>query len=695
MATSTRAVRTRRADGASGAAPLRSDIQGLRALAVVAVLVYHLWPHRLTGGYVGVDVFFVISGFLITGHLLRTPVDGPGALLGFWARRVRRLIPAATVVLLATLAASLVWLPVTVRSAMAREVVASALYVQNWVLASSATDYLAAEAQPTPVQHYWSLSIEEQFYLVWPVVIWLVVWAASRVRPGAWLPAAVIAAVVAASLWWSATLTATDPSRAYFVTTTRIWELAAGGLLAAVAGAGATRLAPGLRAALAWGGLGLIGWSMVTYDQTTAFPGTAALVPVLGTLAVLAASADGVRGGPGRVLVARPVAWTGHVSYSLYLWHWPLIVITPFAVGADLVAWQSWLVAVAAVVLAGLSTRFVETPLRRHPRGARLAPTFAALGVCLAVVTLAGSVVVVSSERQARADEERAVALLDDPPDCLGAAAVRDPACGGRDVGILTPATFARDDRPVVYADGCWNNSPFTGRRTCTYGPDQASVRVALVGNSHAGHWQPAILAAMEGRDWSLTTFLASECYTVDVPVDMGTGEATDNCERWNEWAVEEIASGDFDLVIMSNRTFRPLVGVDGDQRGDVARDSYGRVLDTLTATGSQVVVLRDTPDAGRSIPDCVARFLHDPRRCATDLAEGLERDPLAEAGMSAGRDGVQVVDVTHLVCPDGVTCPAILGGVLVYFDHGHMTATFATTLVPEVEAAMSSALDD
>ncbi|MCL2849541.1 MAG: acyltransferase, partial [Micrococcales bacterium] len=266
--------------------PVRTDIQGLRALAVTVVVVFHLWPTVLGGGYVGVDVFFVVSGFLITGQLVRSPVRGPRDVAVFWARRIRRLIPAATFVLLVTMVAGVIWLPRTVRGAMGHDGVASALYVQNWRLATTEADYLSAEQMPSVVQHYWSLSIEEQFYVMWPLLLGLAAALATVVarragrdaRTAVTLAVAVtVASAVVASLAWSVHLTRADPVRAYFVSTTRMWELAIGGLLAAVLAVAAVRQAPGrawrhtpaVRAVVAWTGLVLIVVAAYQYDAAT------------------------------------------------------------------------------------------------------------------------------------------------------------------------------------------------------------------------------------------------------------------------------------------------------------------------------------------------------------------------------------------------------------------------------------------
>ncbi|MCL2424142.1 MAG: acyltransferase, partial [Micrococcales bacterium] len=456
----------------------RTDIQGLRAIAVSTVVVFHLWPTVLSGGYVGVDVFLVISGFLITTHLLRKPVRGLRDLATFWARRIRRLIPAATLVLAVTVVAGAIWLPSTVRGALGRDGAAAALYVQNWSLASSETDYLSADQMPSAMQHYWSLSIEEQFYVFWPIllgVVWVLAALVARRTGkdrGTLAVAVTVGATVAASLAWSAHLTSTDPARAYFVSTTRIWELALGGLLAAVLAVAATSKRPArpwrhgrwVRAGVAWVGLVLIAVAAYQYDGTTPFPGVAALVPTVGALMVIAAAADQVRGGPGRVLALRPVQWLGDISYSIYLWHWPLIIIVPFVINRSLGFVDALGVLGLTLVLSALTKRFVEDRLRWHPLlTRRLVATFVLGGLCMAVVAGLGSGLAVAAAATRDNAVGRVEAVVKEP--CVGADAVRDTTCA--DQGLLTPPEFAAADKPPLYADECWNNPPFTTRNVC------------------------------------------------------------------------------------------------------------------------------------------------------------------------------------------------------------------------------------
>ena len=670
---------------------MRSDIQGLRAIAVLVVLLFHFWPWRVTGGYVGVDVFFVISGFLISSHLLAKPPNGMRDLATFWARRIRRLLPAASLVLLVTLVAALAWLPSSQVPDTAREIAASALSVENWSLARSATDYLAAENAASPVQHYWSLSVEEQFYVLWPVLL-AVLGLVGRRRAMAWRSAGLLA-VTLASFVASVVLTRSDPASAYFVTQTRIWELGIGSILAMVVTRGWRMRGAVARAATGWLGLAMIGAATLLFTSATAFPGYTALLPTVGTALVIAAATDDVPGSP-RVLLARaPARVLGDLSYSVYLWHWPVVVLAPYALGHDL-RWPEKVVAVLGVlVAAALTKHFVEDPARRSRRLVSSLPlSFAVAASSVLVLTGVGAGIALHAD-SARASEARAVeGVLG--RDCVGAAALREGCTPIEGTTLLNTPAAAGADRSRLYEDGCWSNRPYSAHKVCTYGTKGADVRVALLGNSHAGHWEPALSPIVEARGWRLDTYLVSECYTVDRPISFGQGtdDLTRNCSSWNRWAVDAVARGGYDLVVMSNRTNRPIRGVTADDQQAVAQEAYARTIRTFTDAGIKVLVLRDVPSAVTDGPDCVAEHESDPAACANPRAKALEPDPLAAAARADDSGAVSVFDPTDLFC-DAERCHVVIGGLIAYFDHGHMTTVFARTLQPDLTRAVDAAL--
>ena len=659
----------------------RRDIQALRAIAVALVVIYHAAPDSLTGGYIGVDVFFVVSGFLITGHLLRSELRRPRDVAEFWARRVRRLLPAATAALVGTAVLLFVFGPATSYIANARGIAASAFAVENWNLISTATDYLASDDAPTLVQHYWSLGIEEQFYFIWPLLI-----GATAAVAAAWRRraiAATITAVVVASFAASVVVTAATPAIGYFATYTRVWELGIGAILAIIAPRVMGRGPQALRLTLWWGGLAAILAAAVLFSGGTAFPGYAAALPVLGTAAAMVAAVDDLPGSLRRGFGSVPVQWIGDRSYAIYLWHWPLLLTVPAAAS---VRWLGVSVAiVATLVLSALTKRWLEDVPRRSPRlvGSLRATAVLLVGCTVASLVAAGSLLLVS--RSQAADGAVTAADIAANP-CLGAGAMRDPGCG--DVALATNPVAASRDKPEVYDDGCWTRRPFTGRAVCHYGDATSSVKIALLGNSHAGHWQPPIAAVADANRWALDTYLASECYPVDVPIDFNSPAATNGCLDYAAWARDAIVAGGYDLVVLSSRTFLPLDGVAAADQEREQAESYLRLINELRGSGASVLVIRDTPAAAVDVPTCLAQG----GDCATPRESALEPDPLATAAMLSSDSEVSQLDVTDLICGPEV-CEPIVGGLITYFDHGHMTRSFALTLEPEVRAAMAAAL--
>ncbi|MGC5167033.1 acyltransferase family protein [Luteimicrobium sp. DT211] len=677
------------------ASKARRDIQGLRALAVALVVLSHFWPARLPGGYIGVDVFFVISGFLITSHLASRPPQRWADLAAFWGRRVRRLLPAATLVLLVSLAASVAFLPATALPRIAHETAAAAVYAENWALARSATDYFAADDLHTPVQHYWSLSVEEQFYIVWPLVIGAALWCARRFRVRfPWVETGLVAVFVA-SLAYSLRDTATNPAPAYFVTPTRMWELALGGLVALAAVRGFRLVPRAARAPLAWLGLTAIVAAALLYDAATPFPGIAALLPTAGAAAVIAATADDVDGSPDRLWSLRGVQLAGDVSYSIYLWHWPLIVVAPFVLGHD-VYWPAKIaLVVGAFLLAWVTKVAVEDPVRRSRGLARpVWRTFLVGALLMGVTVSAATAVRVHEERVAQQAQDAVAEALHADSTCFGAAAARKGSCDFVGDELLTPATFAKTDKAQVYEDGCWNSQPFTSRKTCTYGAKNPTKRIALVGNSHAGYWQPALADLAKKNGWQVTTYLASQCYTVDAVQLIGPASDGENCRKLARWQVASVANGHYDLVVIADRTWLQLKGVSKADRGDVARGLYAKTLQTWTRAGVPALVLRDVPFHQQSVPDCVAQSSTDLAACADPEKTALIRDPLFEAAEADTSGKVSTLDLTRRFCKDG-TCYGVVGGVIAYFDQGHMSATFSRTLEPDIEAPLARALGE
>ncbi|HWJ84429.1 MAG TPA: acyltransferase family protein [Cellulomonas sp.] len=665
----------------------RPDIQGLRAIAVVLVLVFHAGVPGLPGGYVGVDVFFVISGYLITSMIVTEVVETGRLRLGrFYARRARRLLPAAATVLVATGIATVLWLPLTRWREIAGDMASTSLYVVNWRLAGRSVDYLAEGSAASPVQHFWSLAVEEQFYLLWPVLVLVAaLWARRRGRAvGSRSLAVAILLIAVPSFVWSVHLTSSSADAAYFVTTTRLWELAVGALLAV----GATRVA---RVPQQWltaagvVGLGLVAYAAFVFTGATPFPGATALVPTVGAALVLAA---GLRDGRGlRVLGLPGMQATGAMSYSLYLWHWPAVVVatTLWADDSGHLPTDIGVVVVAASVLpAWLAYRFVERPVHVSPALRSSVRRSALVGVACTLVGLGAAGGVALAVPSAPSGTAPGAAVI-------GTSAWHGSADPTTDLAQVVPALAdATGDVADLYADGCHQDKDGTAAKACSYGDPDADVVVALVGDSHAAQWQPTLRVIAEQEGWRLDTYTKGSCAFADLDVWLSTIDGPyDTCSRWNDDVERALLADPPTVVVTSNDAVDAIV-VDGEKQDaktltdDVAAGLV-RTWRTLEDAGSTVVALADTPWMAMDVPECVAEHTQAwTTQCTVDREAAVARSALAQQRAAADVSGVPLVDLDDYVCPDGA-CPAIIGDVLVWRDAHHLTATYARTLAPRL----------
>ena len=671
----------------------RPELQGLRAVAVALVVAFHLWPDQLRGGYVGVDVFFVVSGFLITSHLVRELVDtGRLDLPRFWGRRIRRLLPAGLLVLALSAVGVLLLAPASAWHATGRQVAASALYVQNWVLAGDAVDYLAQDQPPTVAQHYWSLSVEEQLYAFWPLLLLLLVTVPARLRRASGSEQAVrralslgLVLVCVASLAWSVHATGQEQATAYFSTLTRVWEFGAGALAAVVL----PRRTSASRV-VGWAGLLAVVGSAALLTEASAFPGWVALVPVLGTVALLRAGAPGGRSTVGWWLARRPLTFLGDLSYSVYLVHWPLLVLLPWWVGHDLGTPERLLVLVLTVALAWLSTTFVENPLRqgRVLTAARWRPyAFAATGMAalvLANVALQGEL----DRREARAADQTAArlaaALPCRGPDALANAERCRPVAG--DGPLVTPPDVVAAQGRQWLVQECQQGAEGVAPTGCRVGRlTGARLRVAVVGDSHGTHWVPLLKALGEQQGWEVLVMTKSACPATDASRYVATETSAERrlrCDRFND-AVDRalladrsvtdvFVSGMFSAYTWSARPGAPL--------DDPAVDGFARRFARWSAAGKRVHVIRDIPlTRGELVPDCLVRHRGRPEACAVPRAQALPADPAVAA---ARRVGVDVVDLSDQFC-DARLCYAQVGDVIAYRDRTHVSFEYSRLLAP------------
>jgi peptidoglycan/LPS O-acetylase OafA/YrhL len=649
---------------------------------VLTVVLYHVWPESMPGGFVGVDVFFAISGYLITAHLLRE-VESTGALSlwGFWARRARRLLPAALLTLLVCAIGTLLLIPQTYWQQFLTEIGASTAYFQNWQLASDAVDYLASDNRASPVQHFWSLSAEEQFYLGWPLLIAAGAWL-SRTRVAIFL---VLGLVCALSLMYSITETASNPAAAYFVTPTRAWEFGAGGLLALL-GARAWQLPDPARAALSWAGLLAVMYAAIFYSTDTAFPGSAALVPIAGTLAVILAGTPKARWAPSPLLRFKPGQFLGDISYSVYLWHWPLLVFAPFVFvdpGLD----ETRVAVVALTVLLGFVTKvLVEDPVRRSAwLSAQPRMTFACSAAAMALVAgvlLSGTTHVQAQIRKAERESSK---VVDTGPACFGAAA-RDPQKPCANPALRTEVVPLPVAAKVEDYAPCERFHREGGLSQCDFGvpAEQASRTVALVGDSHASHWRTPLNAVAKQNGWHGVSITRTSC-----PFSEATKKLPEptfsECKDW----VAKLpgyfrAHPEIDTIFVVSITGGTVNVPKGRTMFEAKVNGVRNAWKTLPDSVRHIVVIRDTPRIATDTVDCVSRAIDAGERadirCAVPRSGAVEADPQAVAARTSGSARTQVIDLTDRFCSDRMCFP-VIGGVLVFKDLHHFTLVWAQTL--------------
>ncbi|MFV2087837.1 acyltransferase family protein [Micromonospora sp. LOL_021] len=669
----------------------RRDIEGLRGIAVLLVVLYHAGVPLFGGGYVGVDVFYVISGFVVTSVLLREyATDGTISILGFYARRARRLLPAAVLVLITTLVAAWWWLPLQLQW-IATQAIASAVYCVNFLLARNSVDYLDTMRRESPLEHYWSLAVEEQFYLCWPLLLLaLLGWPRLlRWRPGDLRPVLVVVAGIAAiSFVLCVWQTATSPGYAYFGSPARAWQLLAGVLIALGAGA-VSRLPARLAAAMTWTGLAAVLAAALLFDSTTPFPGYPALLPVAGAALAIAAGCAPHSGGAGGLLALGPLQWIGRLSYSWYLWHWPFLVIGAALLGGHGTIWENLGLVGGALVAAAGTYLLVETPLRRRRRTLRpwrtigLAAVASAVVVAVAVPALATKPTLVGPGRPV--DTAATLAASTDVERDLARLVAASAEAGPVPANLTPPLPEVTTDIPAVFHDGCVVlRITDTGTdHPCGYGDPDARQTVVLFGDSHAGSWFPAVRRLADERGWRLVVMVKGFCSAASVRFHLDSvNRPYDECVQWREQALRLIGELRPAMVITSstNYTFGDPVGGYTD-RDQVWTDGWARTVDTIRSTGSEVVLIGDVPWLPATVVDCLALHLADARTCHGPVSDVVLEPRRRQLIADAARDrGALVVDPTPWFCTSTV-CPALVGNVVTLRDGNHISATYSRLL--------------
>lgn len=681
----------------------RPDIEGLRAIAVLSVMVYHVAPQLIPGGFIGVDIFFVISGFLITSHLASEHVrTGKISLARFYARRALRLIPAATATLVGTAVAIALFVPRASWAQFGGDAIAAAFYAVNWTLAAQSIDYLAEDNAVSPVQHFWSLAVEEQYYLIWPVLMLVAAFVAGLVKQTNRRGFAVMGVLVTiASAGWAMFEFQQQNPAAYFVTTTRLWELAVGSVVAIIY----PRLlrATSGKALATLVGLAAIVASMWVIRETLQWPNPWALPPIAGAALVLGAGGGTSPTWAERVLGIAPLVWVGGLSYSLYLWHWPVVVVAEQVLGETGVL-QAVAVLVASFVLAWLTRVTVENPIRFHQRLRARARNGILVGIVGALLSAAagGALMLTgsaaSAERAARAPGAAVLStpVADTPLDELEWAG--EP---------MTPLPGeAGDDVPAVYPDKCAPDVHRSDVKVCIYGDRNADRSIAMVGDSKVMQWQPALARMAEQRHYRLLVLTKNACSFAEAPAVLNGRTEYPACDQWRDPAFAALQKYKPEVVVTGQGAIGAFP-LDGSSRRRLI-DGLARMYTRLRDAGFTTVVVGDNPFRGDSIPACMLANEADPSVCTFPRDYRISGYPLQSAAMgklggtrvnsdakvTPGRDkDLVLVDMADAICPPQLAeCPPVIGNVLIYRQRSHITVTYINTLTERLVHALDRA---
>ena len=712
---------------AAPGASFRSDIEGLRAIAVLLVLLYHADLLGVSGGFIGVDVFFVLSGFLITSLLLRElATTGTVSLSNFWARRARRLLPASGLVLVATLLFSRIALDGLSQAELARDAFAACAFVANIRFYAVGTDYLTSQLPPSPLLHFWSLAVEEQFYFVWPGLLMLLVRRMRISRRGL---AIVLGAMWAVSFAVCVWFTAHDQPWAFFMLPARTWELLTGAGLAFVGGA-LVRLPKHQRALLGWIGLIVVIVSAVAFDGSMRFPGWIAAIPVLATAAII--NAGGVAAGPVRVLRATPLQWVGARSYAIYLWHFPILILVDRKWGPLSAPARVGLL-VLAVLLAAVSYQLIENPVR-HSRSLAASPArslvmggwVALIGVACAALVLhnpprldAGVEAVVptiatvapttvapslpsvldsttTSTTTTAAPAPVADASHDNPPALAPLIAANEATLASAAQTTKVPSNLspslrsARSDLPPIYDNGCILDVGVNTPKDCLYGDPGGSITVVLFGDSHAAQWMPALNKVGAANGWRIIVHVKKACPTADIPTDKDRSRT--DCAVWRDAVLQRIGQLQPDLVIMSAYRYKQVGAAAGRDPDAVWQEGLDLTMSTLRPSAKHVLLLGDSATPISDVPSCLASNVSNVQQCMNSREGAVRPGRLAVERDIAAKYDADFIPTSDWMCTDAY-CPPVVGNVLMYRDNSHITATASAFLSPYFDAAVRSVL--
>lgn len=677
----------------------RLDIEGLRGIAIFLVLLFHAQIPGFAGGFFGVDIFYVISGYLITGLLIREREStGKISLKLFYSRRARRLLPMATVVLVATLVASYYFAPRLLMPGIAFDVASAVVFLSNMNFAHHATDYFA-NSMPSPVLHFWSLSVEEQYYMLWPALAIFFTRKAKSVSVRMFFS---LLALGSLSFWFATWLITKNQSWAFFSLPSRAWELALGGLLASAKLWVDKIPKTGLLFAQWLATIALI-YSLITLRSTDPFPGPYALLPTIATALFLLGGSSyspNITGSylihlPSRFLASRPIRFLGKISYSLYLWHWPVLIIVAYHYKDGLNLIQRSGIVVISILLATLSYYLIENPFR-HGKLIGKNPGRNLVTALVVLLLVSSSSLAVSATLNSEAKKsvttvvpKKTKALERHPSRSPKGSLFARPATIDFPVPKnLTPSLIgAENDRPLTYIDRCHTQQNLLpSNMSCLYGDPNGTRTIVLFGDSHALAWFPALNDLAIDNHWKLLSLTMSACSPADMPgYDRVTAKVMQNCTTWRKWAISKIidtkpyivlvtGTRGFVTVDAKNKTFAGLAGTSLWETG------MKKTLTQLKIASPNVIMMMDVPLSIYDPKVCLSENLKSTLACATPVDKAISLTWQSTESTTAQANNVKIINPSFWVCPTD-PCPVVIGNVLVYLDAGHMTATFSASL--------------
>ena len=657
----------------------RPDIEGVRAVASLGVLLSHAGVTALAGGFTGVDVFYVLSGFLVTGGLLREgQKKGTIDFWDFMGRRARRLLPLATLVLILTVVFTYRYLGYSRGNVVAEDAKWTALFASNWRFIQTGTDYFGAQSSVSPLQHYWTLAVEMQFYFVWPLIVLLLV----KLLPNISLRlkmAIALTAMFIGSYWWSIHQTETAVTVAYFSTFTRVFEIAAGCLLA-LAVPYLIGLPGRLSPVLNWAGLALLIFSVLYIEPTMPFPGWIAILPVLGACLVIAGGTIAADRGAERILNLPVMVALGKYSYGMYLWHWPMLLIAPGVIHRELTVPEKLLVVTLGAIMGIITYHLVENPLR-NVAFLKTRPAYWSLAFGALLVLIPWGI----SQRYIDAHQEG-------PAIAMEQAALDDYPNEEQVIAEVAASADVKNwpDQPprienLAYSDECDVTRAATSSSACVHGDPNADRTVVVYGDSHAAMWIPALDIIGKQADWKVIQLNKPGCIAPDFPTYSNVlGREYTECEQYRDWAMGKIEELQPDVVIVTSARSGSLMAVDGKGTEDGVEDAWeeglGRTLDRITPNAGRVVVLGDMPYPSQPGIDCLSANPNDVERCTDSREDAVLADHNAVEARVAEEHGAEYVDITPWFCTDEV-CPAVINGLTVHRDSMHISENYAVWL--------------